>query len=69
MVLVTQRNKRRLRWGDQRELFRIKIDITRSKDKLFFIDHMTLELTHTKWYLVQVDMDQTYPVTMRDYGV
>ena len=69
LVLVPHRNSRRLRRGDQRSLIQLKIYIERSKDKLFFIKHMSAGSTHTKCYLVQVDMDQSNPVFMSNHGV
>ena len=69
MASITSRNPIRLRQGDQRALSQIESDLERSKDKIFFIKNISVGLTHTKWYLVQVDMEQSDPVTMRDYGV
>ena len=69
VVLVTCRNPRSIRRGDQIALIQIKMDIERSKDKLSFINHMSAGSTHTKWYLVQVDMDHLEPVSMSNYGV
>ena len=47
----------------------LKMIFERSKDKLFFINHISTGSTQTEWYLVQVDMDQLKPVVMRNYGV
>ena len=69
VALVTRRNPRSLIRGDQRALSQLGSELERSKDKIFFTKHRYAVLTQTKWYLVQVDMDQSYPVTMRDYGV
>ena len=69
VVLFPRRNPRKLIQGDQRLLSQLKSDIERSKDKLFLIKHMSAGLTHAKWYLVQVDMNQSDPVSMRNYGV
>ena len=68
VVLVSRRNPRRIRGGDLRPLSQIKSDIKRSKDKLFLIKHMSAGSTHAKWYLVQVDMEQSNPVSMSNYG-
>ena len=69
LVLIPRRNPRSLRRGYQRSLIQNKIDIEISKDKIFFIEHIYEGLTHTKWYLVQVDMNQSNPVSMKNYGV
>ena len=69
VVSVLRSNPGRIIRGDQRELIQIKIDIEISNDKLFFIKYMSSGSTHTKWYLVQVDMDQSNPVSMSNYGV
>ena len=69
MLLVPHRNPRRLIWGDQRALIQHKSDIERSKDKLFFIKHVAAGSTQYKWYLVQVYMDQSYLIYMRDYRI
>ena len=47
----------------------LKIDIETSNKKLFFIKHRDTGSEQAKWYLVQVDMDKSDPVTTRDYGV
>ena len=69
VVLVPRRNPIRLRWGDQIASRQLKIDIEISKDKLFVIKHMSAGSNQTKQYLVQVDMDQSDPVDMGNYGV
>ena len=55
--------------GGQIALSQLKRDIEISKDKLFFIKHIAAGSTQSKWYLVQVDMYQLYPIDMRDYEV
>ena len=69
VVLVTQRNPRRLRQGDQISLRHLKSESGSSKDKLFFIKRISTGSTQSKWYLVQVDMGQSDPIEMRYYGV
>ena len=61
-------NPRMLIWGVQRALRQLKSEIESSKDKLFFINHTSAGSTKDKWNLIQVDMNQSYPVTMR-WGV
>ena len=68
MELVPLRNTIRLRRFDQRALRQIKSYIEISKDDLFFVNHMSTGSTHAKWYLVQVDMDQSVPFSMSNYG-
>ena len=68
-ILVTRRNPRRIKWGDQRALRHLKIENESSKDKIFFINHIAAGSKQAKWYLVQLDMDQLYLVDMRKYGV
>ena len=48
VVLVPLRNPRRRRRGDQIALSQIKMDIERSKYKIFSKKHMSAGLTHTK---------------------
>ena len=55
--------------GDQRALRQLKIEIESSKDKLFFTKHIYVGSTQAKWYLIQVDMDQSDPFSIRDYGM
>ena len=62
-------NPRRLRWGNQRALQLIKSNIEKPKDNLFFVKQRATGSAQAKYYLVEVDMDQLYPVTMIDYGV
>ena len=69
VVSVPQRNPRRLIRGDQRALRLIKGDIEKSKDTIFFIKHRSTESVQSKWYLVQVDMELSYIVEMREYEV
>ena len=69
MVLVPFRNPRRLGQGDQRAQRHLKSKYESSKDKIFFIKKIAAGSTQTKWYLVQVDMDQLDPIGMSDYGV
>ena len=69
VVLFSCRNPRRIRRVDLRALRQLKIYIKISKDKLFFIKHVSSGLTHAKWNLVQVDMYQSDPFLMRNYGV
>ena len=69
MLLVPRRKPRRIRGGNQREFIQIKSYIEGSKDKHFFIKHRSAGSTQIKWYLLQVDMVQSYPVNIRDYGV
>ena len=69
VVLVPRRNPRRLIRGYQRALSQLKSGIERSQDRIFFIKHMSAGSTHTIWYFVQVDMEQSYPTNMRNYGV
>ena len=69
MVLVQRRNPGKLRRGDQRALKQHKIENESSKDKLFFINHIAVGSTQAKWYLVQVDMDQSDPVDTTNHGV
>ena len=47
----------------------MKTDIEKSKDKLFFMKYMHVGLTGGKCYLLQVDMNQSDPFAMKDYGV
>ena len=68
-VLIPRRNPGSLRRGDQIALIQQKIDIEISKDKIFFIKNISEGSTHKKWYLVQVDMNQSNPVYVRNYGV
>ena len=68
MVSDKRRNPRRLRWGDQRARRQLKIEMKSSKDNLFFIKKISAGSTKDKWYLIQVDMNQSYPVSMR-WGV
>ena len=67
--MVPRRNPRRLRRGEQRALRHIKSEIESSKDKLFFIKHISAGSTQAKWYLVHVDTDQLDFIDMRDYEV
>ena len=69
MVLVTCRNPRILRQGDQRALRQLKRKIESSNNKLFFVKHISAGSTQAIIYLVQVDMEQSDPIDMRDYGV
>ena len=69
VVSVLRRNPRRFRQGNKRSLQLLKSDIESSNDKLFFINHRATGSAQAKWYLVQVDMEQSYPVTIRDYRV
>ena len=69
MLSVPRRNLRRLIQVEQRALLQIKSDNKISNDKLFFIKHMPEGSAQNKWYLVQVDMDNSDPATMREYGV
>ena len=64
-VLATFRNPRRLILGDKRALQLLKIYIENSNDKIFFIKNRSTGSAQAKWYLVHVDMDQSYPVTMK----
>ena len=63
------RNPKRLRRDDQRALKYLKSEIESSKDKLFIIKHISAGSTQAKWYLVQMYMDQLYPVSVRYYWV
>ena len=47
----------------------LKIDIENSNKKIFFIKHRDTGSEQAKWYLVQVDMDQSDPVTIKYYRV
>ena len=67
--MVPCRNPRSLRRCDQRALINIKSDIEISKDKLFFVNHMSAGSTRNKWYLLQVNMDQSDLFSARNYGV
>ena len=58
-----------IRRGDQRSLIQLKSDIEKSKDKIFFINHISAGSAQDKFYLVQMDVDHSYLVTMRYYGV
>ena len=69
MVSVTCRNPRRRVIGEQRALQLFKSDIEKSKDKLFFIKHRAAGSAQAEFYLVQGGLDQSDPVTMRDYSV
>ena len=69
MVTVPCRNPKIPRQGDQRALRQLKNEIESSNDKLFFINHIAAGSTQAKCYLVQVDMEELYPIDMRDYGV
>ena len=69
VVLFPHRNPRKLKQDDQRSLSQLKSNIERSNDKLFFIKHMSTGLTHSKWYLLQVNIYQSEPFSMRNYGV
>ena len=69
MLLVPRRNPIRLRQDDQRAISQLKIDIKISNDEIFFIKNMSAGSTHTKCYLVKVDMDQLELGSMRDYEV
>ena len=51
-VFFPSRNPRITRQGNQRALIKLKSDIEISKDKLFFIKHMSDGPTRTKCYLV-----------------
>ena len=62
LILYSHRNPRRLIRGGQRELRQTKSEIESSKDKLFFIKHISAGSTQDKWYLVQVNMDQLDPI-------
>ena len=35
----------------------------------FFINHVSAGSSQGKWYLVQLYMEQSDPVTMRNYGL
>ena len=59
VVLFTHRKPRRLIQVDQRALRQIKSEIKSSKDKLFLIKNTAAGPTKSKWYLVQVYMDQS----------
>ena len=61
------RNPRRIIRGDQRALTQIEIEIDISEDKPFFIKIVYAGSTQAKWYLVQVDMDQSDPVLVKYY--
>ena len=69
MVSVQRRKPRRIRRRDQRALINIKSDIEKSKDKLCFIKHVAVGSAQDKWYLLQVDIDKSDLVIIRDYGV
>ena len=69
MVLVTRRDPRRIIRGDQISLRQIKCDIERSKDKIFFIKHIYAGSPQTRWYLLQVSMEHSEPVSVRNYGM
>ena len=69
VVLVPRRNPRRLIQGDKRALRNLKSEIETSKGNLFFINNIAAGSTQAKWYLVQVNMDQSDPIDMRDYGI
>ena len=69
VVSVPRRNPRRLRWGNKKAMQLLKNYIENSNDNLFFVKHITTGSAQAKWYLVQVDMDQSDPVTMRYYMV
>ena len=69
MVSVTRRNLMGIIRGYQRALIQLKSDIEKSKDKLFFIKHISVESTQAKLCLIQVYADQSYTVSMREYGV
>ena len=56
-------------WGDQRALRHFKSEIEISNDKLFFIKNIVTGSTQAKWYLVQLKMEQSNLIEMRDYGV
>ena len=62
---VPRRNPRRLRRRNQIALIQIKSDIEISKDDLFFIKNIVLQLTQAKQYLVEVAIEQSDPVDMR----
>ena len=58
-----------MRRGDQKSPKQIKSEIEISKDKLFFINRIVAGSTQAKWYLVQVDMDHSDTIEMRDFEV
>ena len=69
MVLVPCKNPRSNIREYQRALIQLKIDIGISKDKFFLINQMSSGSNQNKWYLVQVDMDQSDTVDMFNYGL
>ena len=62
-------NPRRLIQVDKRALQILKSDYKNSNNDIFFINNISTVSAQAKWKLVQVDMDQSYWVIMRDYGV
>ena len=64
MVSVSRSNPRSVRRGDQRALRQVKVNIEKSKDRLFFVKHIAAGSAQAKCYLVQVDIEQWYIVTM-----
>ena len=44
-------------------------DIKQSKDKLFFIKHQAKSTSQERWFLVQVDMEESDPIVERQLGV
>ena len=67
VIPVPCRYPRRIIQVDQRALRQFKSDIKKSKDKLFFINHIAAGSAQAKLHLLHVDMDQSDTVTMRDY--
>ena len=62
-------NPRRLIQVDKRALQILKSDYKNSNNDIFFINNISTVSAQAKWKLVQVDMDQSYWVIMRYYGV
>ena len=68
VVSVLSRKPRRLRRGDQRSLWHLKSDIEISNDNLSLIKHIPEGLAQAKWYFLQVYMDNSYHVAVKEYG-
>ena len=69
MVSLPRRKPRSIIRGDQISPIQLKSYIERSNYTLFLIKHTYSGSSQAKWYLIQVYMHKSYPVTMRGYGV
>ena len=60
---------KREKYHRDRKQKQLEGEIESSKDKIFIIKHISAGSTQAQWYLIQVDMDQSDMVSMRDFGV